>query len=275
MANEREASFRMPQGDTKKGQMMLIYLPEGSVIVDRNNVDMNDTMNVAYGQSAAGQTHAGNSSMGSSDINSDQFPRPEFVRVDPQFTRRNSRRGEQLFLRRRHRVEWLHAMNVTFASYVALVSIAPLLLSALFGVSVFTSKSNTIGDTVQPGQLLIAHSTPVALISTGDLVLFRSPTSWKLLVRQVTDKTTTGTSTTLSTNSGANTSLTEVFSLDNYSKVRYVSSYIPFLGYVTMFFSLMLVKVLVVLGVLIANVVAFYHRRRRRPLDEKLVYVAR
>ncbi len=270
MANERETAFRLPQSETKKGQMMLIYLPEGSVIVDRNNVDMNDTMRAAHDPFTA-------ASMAGPSIfqNATRTVHPEMVTVDPAYVPSGMGRGERLYLRRRRRINWLHVINLHFASYIAIVSVVPLLLSALFGISIFTAKSHIINGNIQSGQLLVAHEKAVAQLSKGDLVLFRSATSWRLLVRQVTDLTTTGASTTISTNSGANTALTEVFTLDNYAQVRYVSSYIPFLGFVTMFFSYLGVKVLVVLGVLFANIFAFYRRRMALPRDDKMIYVSR
>lgn len=270
MPNERDTAFGLPQSETKKGQMMLIYLPEGSVIIDRNNVDMNDTIRAANDPSNAPQ-----SSVGPSPLQSDHTVRPEFVRVAPAYESRGRRQGERLFLRRRHRSNWLHVINISFASYVAIVSVVPLLLSSILGVSIFTAKSNTIGGSIQSGQLLVAHTKPIAQLSKGNLVLFRSATNWKLLVRQVTDVTTTGASTTISTNSGSNTALTEVFSLDNFSQVQYVSSYIPFFGFVTMFFSYLAIKVLVVLGVLFANIFAYFRRRLTLPRDDKMVFVAR
>ena len=270
MANERDTAFGLPQSETKKGQMMLIYLPEGSVIIDRNNVDMNDTLRAAQEPLNTPQQ-----SVGPSAFQADHAIRPEFIRVSPGYESRGSRQGERLYLRRRHRTNWLHVINISFASYIAFVSVVPLLLSSIFGISIFTAKSNTIGGSIQTGQLLVAHTKPIAQLSKGNLVLFRSATNWKLLVRQITDITTTGASTTISTNSGSNTALTEVFSLDNFSQVQYVSSYIPFFGFITMFFSFLAVKVFVILGVLFANIFAYFRRRSALPRDDKMVFVAR
>jgi uncharacterized membrane protein SirB2 len=107
------------------------------------------------------------------------------------------------------------------------------------------------------------------------VILLRSPGSWKLQVREVTDKTTIASSTTISSNSGINTPLSDVFTLENHATIRYVTSYIPFFGYPAMFATWIGVKILAVLAVLVMNIVAYFRRRRLRPRDDKMVFVAR
>lgn len=251
MAEEEQlTSFQMPPIDSKRGQMMLIYLPEGAVIVDRANVEAGN----APEQKAAPKAAA-----------------PEIFRSDAY----GQRRVEHIVLRRRHRTDWVHSFNIVFASYVGLVAILPWMITALFGVSIFGTKSGTPGLGMARGDLIISHVMPAERAQTGDVILLRNNNSWNLQVRQITSKTTTGNSTTLITNAGGTTSMSDVFTLNNSENVHYGSTYIPYLGYIVIFFTSIYVKAATVAAILAMNLLVYLRRRRSRTVEEKLAFIAK
>lgn len=252
MAEEEEQStaFQMPPIDSKQGQMMLIYLPEGAVIVDR-------------GEMTNGHVPP--------QIGAQQSPSTEPARK--MSTRRQP--VEHIVLRRRHKMDWVHTINIAFTFFVALVSIMPWLIAAIFGISVFGVKTSTPALDISRGDLIVSHALSADRVMVGDVVLLRDNNTWNLEIRQVTTRTSAGATTTIATNSGASTPTRSVLSLANATSVHYCSSYIPFFGYFVMIFSSIALKILVVVSVLLLNVTVYFRRRRARVVEEKLAFVAK
>lgn len=247
---ELSTSFQMPPIDSKRGQMMLIYLPEGAVIVDRGEV-------------AAG-----------SAPEQKIFPHTEAPAVT-QSPSHSRRRVEHIVLRRRHKIDWVHNINIAFTSFVALVAVLPWIITTVFGFSVFGAKTSSPALDIARGDLVISHAMPVNRVNSGDVILLRNNNTWNLQLRQVTSKTTTGNTTTLITNSGKTTPMKDVFTVNNNSYVHYCSTYIPYFGYFTIFFTSIVLKTLVVVGVMTLNLVVYIQRRRGRHIEEKLAFIAK
>lgn len=257
MADEEEYStaFQLPPIDSKKGQMMLIYLPEGAVMVDRGEMTSGNVPPQFSGQP-----------IGATPSRS----------TGPVSRGRSQRRPlEHIVLRRRHKIDWVHTINVAFTSFVALTSILPWLVTAVFGISAFGVTTSVPALNVSRGDLVVAHVLSVDRVVAGDVLLLRDNNTWNLKIRQVTTKTSAGDTTTIATNSGVSTPTEDVLTLANATSVRYCSSYVPFFGYLVMIFASIALKTLVVVSVLILNVVVYFHRRRTRVVEEKLAFVAR
>lgn len=255
MAENMEATFKLTGEDAKKGQMMLIYLPEGSVIVDRTNVDVDGAERAEIQREPIRQE----------PLQRGYAPRSE----------RRYRGAEHIYLRRRHRVDWVHVTNLLFASYLALFLVFPVVLSGLFGVNVTLAKKPVQALSVERGQLLISHKTTLDHLNAGDLVVVTSPYLQIQMVRAISDRTTNGSQTTIVANAGPGTAFSNVITMDNSRLVRKVSSFIPYLGYAGMVFGSFLIKFLALFAVLIMNIVVYSRKLRRRTRDERLVYVAK
>lgn len=185
------------------------------------------------------------------------------------------RRSEQITVRRSIRRDWSHFANVTFAIYVTIASLAPLLLSTVLGISLFDAHSNLVRGEIAKGDLMVSHTMPADRLVEGDVVILRDANSWKLEVRQVVDVTTLRGSSTISTISGTNSALTEVFTLSNDSSVRFITSHIPFLGFISILLNLLAVKIIVTAGMAFINIFAYFRRRHPRSDGQRMVLASR
>ena len=285
MDRKRETEQKFPPVDTNKGQMMLIYLPEGSVIVDRSNVAVGGMMTEEFAKETP-QEIFNREALNQDSINREEIKREEFNRDAfnqsglryevPANAPSDFRRPEQIVLHRRVRRDWSHVANVTFAIYVTIASLVPLLLSTILGISVFNAHSNLVNGAIAQGDLMVSHKMPAIRIASGDIVLLRDANSWRLDVREVVDVSSLRGSTTISTNSGSNSALTEVFTLPNNSDVRFVTSRVPLLGFVSMFVNSLALKIFGAVTIVFINIYAFYRRRRPHPGEgQKMVLVSR
>ncbi|MCX6430183.1 MAG: hypothetical protein NTX12_04305 [Actinobacteria bacterium] len=279
MDRKRETEQKFPPVDTNKGQMMLIYLPEGSVIVDRSNVAVGGMLTEEFGKETPREIF-NREALNQDSINREEINRESLnqsIRYEvPANAPRDFRRPEQIVLHRRVRRDWSHIANVSFAIYVTIASLVPLLLSTILGISVFNAHSNLGNGAIAQGDLMISHKMQADRIAASDIVLLRDANNWRLNVRQVVDVTTLSGATTISTSSGSNAALTEVFTLPNNSDVRFVTSRVPMLGFVSMFVNSLALKILGAVTIVLINIYAFYRRRRPHPGEgQKMVLVSR
>lgn len=265
MADTQEATSRFTEADAKKGQMMLIYLPEGSVIVDRTNVDVNGALDEEMPRESINRESILREPIQRDSFERDFAPRPE----------RRYHGAEHIYLRRRHRVDWVHVTNVAFASYLALVLLIPVALSGLFGVNLTLAKKPVQALGVERGQLLISHKATLDHLNAGDLVIVTSPYMQIQMVRAISDRTTNGSKTTVVANAGPGTAFSNVITMASTREVRKISHYIPYLGYAGMFFGSFLIQFLGLFAVLIMNVYVYRRKLRSRTKDERLVYIAK
>lgn len=253
---EHSASFQLPPVDSKRGQMMMIYLPEGAVIVDRGEVTGGTVQSQSGGQSPDATQSAGADSVSSGTLG-------------------QSREVEGIVLRRRHKIDWVHSLNIAFASFVALVSIAPWIITVVFGISYFGAKMDIPAMGVHRGDLIVSHILPVDRVVVGDVILLRNDNTWNLQLREVISIATTGKSTTITTSGSQSASASNVIHFNNASKVRHGTSVIPFFGYFYLFLTSIALEAFVVASVLILNVVVYFRRRRARWIDDKLAFIVK
>ena len=265
MPDTQETTSRFTEGDAKKGQMMLIYLPEGSVIVDRTNVDVNGGVDEEMPREPMSAE-----SFIREPIRRESFESGFGPRAD-----RKYRGAEHIYLRRRHRVDWVHVTNVAFASYLALVLLIPVALSGFFGVNVTLAKKPVQALGVERGQLLISHKATLDHLNAGDLVIVTSPYMQTQMVRAISDRTTNGSRTTAIANAGPGTAFSNVITMDSSRMVRKITNYIPYLGYAGMVFGSFLIQFLGLFAVLIMNIYVYRRKLRSRSRDERLVYIAK
>ncbi|MCX6430184.1 MAG: hypothetical protein NTX12_04310 [Actinobacteria bacterium] len=185
------------------------------------------------------------------------------------------RRPEQITLRPSVRRNWSHFATVAFAIYVTVASLAPLLLSTVLGISLFDAHSDLVRGAIAKGDLMVSHTISADRLVAGDVVILRDANSWKLEVRQVVDVTTLRGSSTISTTSGTNSALTEVFTLSNDSSVRFITSHIPFLGFVSIFLNSLAIKIAVTAGIVFINIYAYFRRRHPVRDGQRMVLASR
>ena len=204
-------------------------------------------------------------------------PQPQlgdaFLQGESRRAYRRRQNRDQIVLSRRHRTDWVHSMTVAFATYVILVTLVPVILSGIFGIGFYASKSENAELTIGRGELIISHLTPVARVIPGDLVLLRDSNTWNLQIRQVGSTNTIGLVTTISTNTGLNATSSEVLTMDSNAPVRNITSAIPVFGYFVTFFSSAFGKVLGAAFIFYLNLRHLVRKRRARHTDEKFAYV--
>jgi hypothetical protein len=315
MNEEQKTFIQATEAEALRGQTMYIHLPEGAVIVDRTQTNVETAPqttnpNSTFNPSSNPQPAQGQPAPQQSGVQYVQ-PQPEAPFVQPQqgvtyvqqqpgvayvqpqpgvtYVQQQPgvayvqpsrgyvrrRRGEHIVLRRRHRMDWVHSLTVAFAAYIIAVTIIPFVLSGFFGIGLYASKTDNPELTIGRGELMIAHLTPVAKLIPGDLVLLRDKNSWNLQIRQVGSTNTTGIVTTISTNSGLNATSSDVLTMDSNTDVRNITSCIPFFGYIVTFFSSVLGKLIGAGVVLFLNAQHQLRKRRARVIDEKVVFVAK
>ena len=297
MAINENSSDSMPaktaeqiEAENKKAQMLVIYLPEGSVIVDRSDVDLTavpqkiveKTITAPTPQTTAEEplkpTPAAQPmqptlqevvQLAVQEVmqTSAKSPSASVPREGEEFSRPTPRRTHGIHIRRRRRrINWIHALNLSLISYIVLVSILPAILSSFFGVAVYASKVSHPGASIAVGDLMICKELPAFSVKVNDVVLVRDGSTWRLDARQVTSNSSNATQSTLITASTSGIASSKTYVMSNDSQVYKVSTIVPKLGFVPMVLASTVVKVLGALFVLILNVSVHYrHARRRRP----------
>ena len=269
--------------ENKKGQMLVIYLPEGSVIVDRTDIGSTDApepineriVRVPNAQQTPVEPVISSpqpihhtlqelvqltvQEVMQKNINSSQATEnPSGSEFPP---RRPHRLHRPRFRRRRH-PNWVHGINTLLVTYIVLASILPSILFALFGVSVYASKAAHPAASIARGDLMIASEIPAVGLKVNDVILIRGANTWRLDVRQVVANSFDATNATVTTAATSETPSQSTFVMAVASPVHEVSTIIPKLGYVPMFLSATASKVFGALAILILNLGVHYRRTR-------------
>jgi hypothetical protein len=232
MSEESDALARISQQDSKNGQVLVIYLPEGSVIIDR----------MAVGVVAQPV-----------DVIS------ENISVD-------NIHGSHGHHARESHLDWLNIFNITFIAFIALVALVPTLLSTIFGVAFYASSSSNAQESIYSGDLMVSKLTPTSNLNLGDVLLLRNEYTWKLDVRRVTIASTrdAGDLTTIATESDKGSASSDAYVLNSKTLVHRVTSVIPKFGDVTIILTSIFAKIGVGVTLLIINVVVQVRRMRKR-----------
>lgn len=253
--------FDVYDAENKNGQMLVIHLPEGSVIVDRTEVNqetvppqpMHSTLQevVQLAVREVMQVNGAPTSSPQSTSSPNVLPR----------TRRHNYRNHPP---RRLRLNWVHGINTLFVAYIALVLVLPAILSSFFGLSIYASKVAHPGVSISSGDLMICRVVPAVGLKVNDVVLVRDGNIWRLDVRQITSNSSDATNSTITTASTSGTPTTKTFVMPIVSSMYKVSSIVPKLGYVLIFFGATITKVIGALFILILNMTVHSRRVRRR-----------
>lgn len=274
----------------KNGQMLVIYLPEGSVIVDRTDINLSAAPQQIVEKTVTTPITERKPYEDSSTQPS-QTTLQEIVQIAIQEVLQNSLKTSEKseiptrpeiptksdshphvprlthgvhFPRRR--ISWIHGINTLLVTYIILVSVLPAMLSSFFGIGVYASKVSHPYASISAGDLMITRQLLARDLRVNDVLLVRNADTWRLDARQVTARTKDATGTILTTVSTRGQSSTRQFSMSDTSKVFKVSTIVPKLGYVPMILSSTLTKVLGGLFVLFLNVRVHFQRSRRRRL---------
>jgi hypothetical protein len=232
MSDESATPQTVPHKVGKKGQTLVIYLPEGSVIVDRSDV-------------ASGSMPT--------DVTSEniRFEKP----------REPIRQHE-----REQSLDWLHIFNISFIAFIALVALFPTLLSTLLGTAIFASNSSSAQASIYRGDLMVSKIIPASESHVGDVLLLRNEFSWEFEVRQVTISSTSiaDDSTTIATETETGAASSDSYVLDSHTRVHKITNVIPKLGDVTIILTSIAAKIGIGISLLALNVVVQFRRSRRR-----------
>lgn len=232
MSDESAVPGNVPQKIGKKGQTMVIYLPEGAVIIDRSDV-------------ASGSLPA--------DVTT------ENIRFDkPREPIKQHVREQSL--------DWLHIFNISFIAFIALVALFPTVLSTFFGTAIYASSSSSAQASIYRGDLMVAKIIPASESHLGDVLLLRNEFSWEFEVRQVTISSTSvaDDSTTIATETETGAASSDSYVLDSHTRVHKITSVIPKLGDATIILTSIAAKIGIGISLLALNVVVQFRRARRR-----------
>lgn len=279
------------EAENKKGQMLVIYLPEGSVIVDRTDMDLTKApQHIAeriVATPEAAQTPVEPQISSQQPV---QHTLQELVQLtvqevmgtntnfkqNPQnpsgteFMPHRPRRAHRARVRHRRHLNWVHGINIMFITYIVLVSILPSIVSSFFGISVYASKASHSAVSIAAGDLMICREIPAVGLKANDVVLIRGANTWRLDVRQVTANSFDAKNATLTTAATSGAQIQTTMQMPITSPVYRVSTIVPKLGYVPMVLSSTISKVLGALVILILNLSVHFRRTRRRRFNSDI-----
>jgi hypothetical protein len=265
----------------KKGQMLVIYLPEGSVIVDRTDVNLSTAPQAIIEQIVpkAEEIHSVVDEPVLQQLQPTlqevvQLAVAEVLRITgaaiknplldvssaPEFAPR-------VHVRSKRKRNWVHGINTFFVTYVLLVSIIPTLVSSAFGVVVYASKLAHPGVSISKGDLMVAQLLPASQLKEFDVLLVRSGNSWRLDTRKITAVNTIGALSTITTVSTDGLAIDRTYVLPKESQARKLSRVIPKLGYAPIILSSTIAKAIAGLFLLILNLMVTMRRSRKRRLE--------
>ncbi len=280
-----------PDLDEKKAQMLVIYLPEGSVIVDRSDVSLSTVPQANVEQIAPKAENKIVEPVAEAPVVQQLQPTlqevvqlavAEMMRItglvsNPIQNVESSvsktpaldvvavqARARRVKVRSKRKINWVHRINNLFVVYLVIVLTFPIVLSSAFGMAIYASKSSHPNALIFSGDLMVSKVLTASQLNVNDLLLVRDPNSWKLGIRQVISSATNGGVSTITTASIHSVPVNETnFSASNARSYK-VSQVIPKLGYVPIVLASSLTKGLVLLALLILNLTV-YLRRFRKP----------
>jgi len=285
-------------GDEKKSQMLSIYLPEGSVIVDRTDVNPALTTRVVADQikpkaEVIEEARDETSTIGVPPSLSEvvQMAVAEVLRITGQSTHPNQitkspdlkkaevgqaqdalpmpKAARSINVRRVRNIHWVHDINIIFIAFITIVAIGPFILSSAFGAAIHAPKESYPTAMILRGDLMVSTILPASELKVNDVLLVRNNISWKLDLHQVVSNTTNAEISTITTipNRGRTYPTTQV--LDSNVQSYKVSQVIPKLGYVPIILASSVTKVSGALFIVILNLTAYVRRTKQPRLVQK------
>ncbi len=313
-----------PGSDSKKGQMLVIYLPEGSVIVDRTEMSNPPVYEPVVERSVPAPAvvsapevaptaaviptphlvqpphqvtleeivHLVVEEILRTSKDSGLLNQPAENKVSPIAVQQPPRKSElaeevtslsrptlnprrvatpvapshlgRMHFRKRRQLNWVHGVNTLFVAFVVVVSLIPAILSSVYGVAIFASKTPHPSAMIATGDLIVSRALPASDLKVNDVILVRDANSWHLDVRQVTSSSSASGTTTLATTTTGGTATEKTYAMPIGTTAYRVSTIIPKLGYIPMLFASTFVKVVGGFFILLLNLVVHYRRSRRR-----------
>jgi len=286
-----------PDVADKMGQMLSIYLPEGSVIVDRTDVNLSMAPQAIVEQIApktekiepvSNETPVVHLQTTLQEVV--QLAAAEVLRITGATlnqtqngdssdikTREESLGGsaapsvaKNVHMRSWRKIHWVQDINIIFVAFLIIVAIAPSALSSGFGLAIYASKTSHPLVLISSGDLLVSQVTRASQLKVNDLLLVRDGNSWRLATRVVTAKTTNGGFSTITTASTRGGIGDETNRLANNSRSYKVLHVTPKLGYVPIILASPIAKIGGGIFMLILNL-AVYGKRFRRPRLEMAI----
>ena len=274
-----------PEVANKKGQMLVIYLPEGSVIVDRTDMNLPEAPNEIVEQVAKEPEKV---------ISEPEVKKPVAQEIPPtlhevvqiavqaalQITGQTSNQPPKVeaaapmlarghHVRKRRKMNWVFRINTAYVIFLLLVTIVPSMMNNVLNLAIYSSKLPHTGVSINKGDLIETRLTPAIYLKESDVLLIRNETSWFLDIRQVTSSTSSGGMTTINTAATAGPTNPEAYVVSDTSKVYKVARVVPGLGYTQMVLASTPAKVLGGLFILGLNLLEHRRRGRRRQEQRK------
>ncbi len=283
-----------PDLTDKKGQMLVIYLPEGSVIVDRTDINLSSAPKAVVEQVETKAEPANEvekvipqplqptleevvqlavqevlkiTGHPQGETRKAEAPVPVAERQAAIAQHPEPRGAHRVHVRRRRKLNWVHGVNTLLVAYLLMVAIVPAVLSSAFGMAIYASKAAYPGALIAKGDLMVSTILPASQLKVNDVLLVRDGNSWRLDARQVTSVTTNGDLSTVTTASTGGAVVDKTYVLPKDGGTYKVSRVIPELGYIPIVLSSMIVKVMGGLFILVLNLVVHYRRLPRRRLE--------
>ena len=294
MPDEIPASAQTPRTDGQQSQKMVIYMPEGAVIIERTGAEEHAH---SAGDVIPEQTnvHEQAQPMGATSERTnidEQQVLYRIAKILDGITERMSvnqlaqavgairepnERGHFNRLKRHQvreqRKDWMHIINIAFIALVALVAIVPAALSTYFGIEVYASRSDSANVSIYQGDLMISKLVSASKLNVGDVLLLRNEHTWHLEVRQVTFISTSSSSgidlTSITTESDAGAVSRDSYNIISATHIHKVTSVIPKFGDFMVVFTSILTKITVGLFFLILNIAVQIRRARKRRAEQK------
>ncbi len=288
-------SENVPDLTDKKGQMLVIYLPEGSVIVDRTDINLSTAPKTVIEQAEAKAepvkqvenvipqplqptlqevvqlaVQEALQITGHAAKETPQVVTPAPVVETPANSHFGSpapQGAQRVHVRRRRKLNWVHGINTLLVVYLLMVAIVPAILSSAFGTAIYASKVAHPGALIAKGDLMVCTELPASQLKVNDVLLVRDGNSWRLDARQVTSVTTSNDLSTITTASTGGVAIDKTYVLPKDGGSYKVSRVIPKLGYVPIVLSSTISKVLGGLFILVLNLTVHFRRLRKRRFE--------
>lgn len=280
-----------PEVADKKGQMLVIYLPEGSVIVDRTDVSLADLPKTVIQQNieesivalaptqvvvqaAVEPTPQVPVQPSVQEIvrlvvqemlhTTGQVPVQANVQAPAKIATPTPKHSHRPHLPKRRKINWAHGINTAFVLYITLVAIVPAVMTSAFGIGIYASKIAHPGASISKGDLMISELIPAPDIKVNDVLLVRDSNTWFLDVRQVSSNTSSGGLATIATAATSGSPFDKTYVLSKNSNVFRIMRTVPILGFVPIILASTITKVLGGLFLLVMNLYVHFRRARRR-----------
>lgn len=264
--------------NNKNGQLLSIFLPEGSVLVDRTelksetsaiggqapatiSVDERSEQLESFVKANTGSELQHWIDLAVSKVMSENSEAQEQqvnkAKVLPNYLIKNHKRKNT-------KVNIINSIAMIAVTFTILV---PLAISSLFAITFYPMKASIPALSISQGDLLLSKIVPVSSLKSGDLFLTRNPISSTIVVSEVTSVNTNQQLTTIVNSNTSDLKILKSQSLSSDIKVNRIDRSLPGVGFILLFLFSNLFKITSCLAILILNLAMFFRRFGHKKLE--------